>query len=316
MSVTLDEGSSRGSRLRAEANRPQVAGGTGRDPSTWAPNEHINRRSSIPFIALHFLPLLAFVTGVTWKAVWLAVILYFVRMFAITAGYHRYFAHRTYRLRRFPQFVLAFVGTSAAQKGPLWWAAHHRAHHKYSDTERDIHSPIRGFWWSHVGWILCDKYNETDSDAIKDFTRYPELVWLDKHDWVAPWTLGVFCYLVAGWSGLIIGFFASTIVLWHATFTVNSLAHVFGRRGVRHDRHEPELAAGRAHHGRRGLAQQPPPLPVGRSAGLPVVADRHDLLPVARVRLRRHRARPAPGPGRGARRGPLARTPPLKKRRH
>jgi stearoyl-CoA desaturase (delta-9 desaturase) len=109
-------------------------------------------------------------------------------MLAITGGYHRYFSHRSYRLKRGPQFVLAFLGTTAAQKGPLWWAAHHRAHHKYADTERDIHSPIRGFWWSHVGWILCDKFNNTDSDAIKDFTKYPELVWLDKHDWVGPWT--------------------------------------------------------------------------------------------------------------------------------
>jgi stearoyl-CoA desaturase (Delta-9 desaturase) len=223
MSVIVDPGG------RA-APEEGVAPAAGRDPSTWAPNEHINRRSSIPFIALHFLPLLAFVTGVTWTAVWLAIGLYFVRMLAITGGYHRYFSHRSYRLKRFPQFVLAFVGTTAAQKGPLWWAAHHRAHHKYADTERDIHSPIRGFWWSHVGWILCDKYNETDSDAIKDFTKYPELVWLDKHDWIGPWALGIACYLFAGWSGLLIGFFLSTIVLWHATFCVNSLAHVFGRR--------------------------------------------------------------------------------------
>jgi stearoyl-CoA desaturase (delta-9 desaturase) len=230
MSVTVDHVSPQGSDLPPVGGAPPTAPISNRDPSTWAPNEHINRRSSIPFIALHFLPLLAFVTGVTWRAVWLAVALYFVRMIAITAGYHRYFSHRSYRLGRVPQFILAFVGASAAQKGPLWWAAHHRAHHKYSDTERDIHSPIRGFWWSHVGWILCDKFNKTDSDAIKDFTRYPELVWLDKHDWVAPWSLGVACYLFAGWSGLVIGFFASTIVLWHATFTVNSLAHVFGRR--------------------------------------------------------------------------------------
>ena len=152
-------------------------------------------------------------------------------MLAITGGYHRYFSHRSYRLKRVPQFVLAFVGTTAAQKGPLWWAAHHRAHHKYSDTERDIHSPIRGFWWSHVGWILCDKYNKTDTDAIKDFTKYPELVWLDKHDWVGPWSArhrrATSSPDGAGWSS---ASSLSTIVLWHATFCVNSLAHVFGRR--------------------------------------------------------------------------------------
>jgi len=227
MSVTLETESP---RPRPGGNPAPAARGAGRDPSTWAPNEHINRRSSIPFILLHFLPLLAFVTGVTWRAVWLGVILYFVRMLAITAGYHRYFSHRSYRLGRVSQFVLAFIGSTAAQKGALWWAAHHRAHHKNSDTERDIHSPIRGFWWSHVGWILCDKYNKTDSDAITDFTRYPELVWLDKHDWIGPWSLGIASYLIAGWSGLLIGFFASTIVLWHATFCVNSLAHVLGRR--------------------------------------------------------------------------------------
>ena len=147
------------------------------------------------------------------------------------AGYHRYFSHRSYRLKRVPQFVLAFVGTTAAQKGPLWWAAHHRAHHKYSDTERDIHSPIRGFWWSHVGWILCDKYNETDSDAIKDFTKYPELVWLDKHDWIGPWALGIACYLYRRVERA-----ASSASSRRRSCCgtprscVNSLAHVFGRR--------------------------------------------------------------------------------------
>jgi stearoyl-CoA desaturase (delta-9 desaturase) len=194
------------------------------------PDERLNVRSSIPFALAHLIPFLAVFTGVTEKVIVLAFVTFAVRMFLITAGYHRYFSHRSFRTNRVMQFLLAFGGTMAAQKGPLWWAAHHRAHHKYADTERDIHSPIRGFWWSHVGWILCDKYNKTESDAIKDFTKYPELVWLDKHDWVAPWTLGVFCFLYAGWSGLLIGFFASTIVLWHATFCVNSLAHVFGRR--------------------------------------------------------------------------------------
>ncbi len=221
MSVTMQE------RPPGPSTGPVVAAG---DSSRWAPNERINKRSSIAFILLHFLPLLAFVTGVTWRAVALCLALYVVRMLAITAGYHRYFAHRSYRLRRVPQFVLAFAGASAAQKGPLWWAAHHRAHHKFSDTDRDIHSPKRGFWWSHVGWILCDKYNATETDAIKDFAKFPELVWLDKHDWVAPWALGFASYLIAGWSGLVIGFFLSTVLLWHGTFTINSLAHVWGRR--------------------------------------------------------------------------------------
>ncbi len=193
--------------------------------------EQVNRLTSIPFVLLHLLPLLAVFTGVSVKAVVLCVVLYYGRMFFITAGYHRYFGHRSYRLNRFWQFVMAFGGTTAAQKGPLWWAAHHRDHHRYSDSPRDIHSPTqRGFFWSHVGWILCDKYAATEYDRIRDFAKYPELVFLNKRDWIGPWALGIASYLIAGWSGLLIGFFLSTVLLWHGTFTVNSLAHVMGRR--------------------------------------------------------------------------------------
>ncbi len=193
-------------------------------------DERVNWASSIPFFLVHLLPLLAIFTGVTWQSVVLCVVLYYGRMFFITAGYHRYFSHKSYKTNRVFQFMLAFGGASAAQKGALWWASHHRLHHRYSDTELDIHSPQKGFWWSHVGWILANKFKETDYDLIKDYSKYPELVWLNKHDWVAPWSLGIASYLIAGWPGLLIGFFLSTVLLWHGTFTVNSLNHVFGRR--------------------------------------------------------------------------------------
>ena len=193
-------------------------------------DERVNVGSSVPFFLLHLLPLLAFVTGVTTTAVVLLLATFFGRLFFITAGYHRYFAHRSYKLRRSAQFVMAFGGGTACQKGVLWWAGYHRRHHRFSDTARDIHSPRKGFWWSHVGWILCDKYSSTDVESIRDFARYPELRFLDRHDWIPPWALGVVCFVVGGWSGLVVGFFLSTVLLWHATFTVNSLAHVFGRR--------------------------------------------------------------------------------------
>jgi stearoyl-CoA desaturase (delta-9 desaturase) len=195
-----------------------------------AADEKINWIASIPFFLVHLVPLLAFVTGVTSRAIVLFVALYAVRLFAITAGYHRYFSHRSYRTSRAVQFALAFVGTTAAQKGPLWWAAHHRAHHRHSDGETDVHSPQKGFWWSHVGWILCDKYKATDSDGVRDLAAYPELRFLDRHNGFGPWLLGLASFLVAGWSGLVVGFFASTVVLWHATFTINSLSHTFGTR--------------------------------------------------------------------------------------
>jgi stearoyl-CoA desaturase (delta-9 desaturase) len=193
-------------------------------------DERLNLRSSIPFFVVHLVPLLGFVTGVTHRAFVLLVALYLGRMFFINAGYHRYFSHRSYRMGRVAQFLMAFGGTTAAQKGPLWWAAHHRQHHRASDTADDVHSPVRGFWWSHVGWILCDRTGGTDMDRVRDFARYPELRFLNRHDWIGPWALGIASFLIGGWSGLVVGFFGSTVLLWHGTFAINSLAHVFGRR--------------------------------------------------------------------------------------
>ena len=193
-------------------------------------DERVNWPASIPFFLVHLACLLALVTGVTAKALILCAVLYFGRMWFITAGYHRYFSHRSYKTSRWFQLVLAFGGAASAQKGPLWWASHHRDHHRFSDTERDVHSPLKGFWWSHVGWILCDRHKGWDPDSIKDFNKYPELRFLTKHDWVAPWTVGVASFLIAGWSGVVVGFLWSTVLLWHGTFTVNSLAHVMGRR--------------------------------------------------------------------------------------
>lgn len=185
---------------------------------------------SIPFILMHLAPL-----GMIWfppSALDLAVCagLYVVRMFFITGVYHRYFSHRSYQMGRVMQFLMAFGGTSCAQKGPLWWASHHRMHHKFSDTERDVHSPKDGAVWSHVGWIVSSAYDETEWKWIKDFAKFPELVWLNTYHYVAPILLGVAVYLIGGWSMLFCGFFLSTVLLYHGTFSINSLMHVFGRR--------------------------------------------------------------------------------------
>ena len=167
----------------------------------------------------------------TWRALLLCLALYAVRMFFVTAGYHRYFSHRSFKTSRAFQFLLAFMAMSSAQKGVLWWAAHHRTHHRTSDTEEDLHSPTRfGFWWSHVGWILSDTYDKTEMHLIRDFARYPELRWLDRNHWVPPVTLAVSLFLIGGWGALVWGFLLSTVLLWHGSFTVNSLAHLFGRR--------------------------------------------------------------------------------------
>src|SRR5688572_677050 len=133
----------------------------------------------LPFALFHLAALSGiFLVNVTWGLVTAFFVSYLVGMFAITAGYHRYFSHRAYKTSRFFQFVIALFGTLTAQKGVLWWAANHRHHHKFSDQPEDIHSPVqRGFLWSHVGWLLSHDYDETQWEKIKDFAKYPELRW-------------------------------------------------------------------------------------------------------------------------------------------
>lgn len=187
--------------------------------------------ASLPFLLVHLAGFLVLFTGVGWSAVAVCLATFWIRMFAVTGGYHRYFSHRSYKTSRGFQLVLAVLGSTALQKGVLWWAAHHRRHHKYSDQEKDLHSPSqRGFWWAHVGWILSPVHEETDWKRIPDLARYPELVWLNRYHLVPPIALAVGLYLAGGLPWLVWGFFVSTILLWHATFTINSLAHVFGRR--------------------------------------------------------------------------------------
>jgi stearoyl-CoA desaturase (Delta-9 desaturase) len=182
-------------------------------------------------IAIHVAAVVALVRGATTGLVLLAAGSYLVRMFAITGVYHRYFAHRSYRTSRAFQLVLAFLGTTATQKGPLWWASTHRVHHRYSDTEKDVHSPLRrGFWYSHMGWWLSREHEKTPMALIPDYAGYPELRWLDRHHVVGPTFLITLCWLVAGADGILWGFALSTCLLMHATFTINSLAHVFGSR--------------------------------------------------------------------------------------
>jgi stearoyl-CoA desaturase (Delta-9 desaturase) len=185
----------------------------------------------IPFIGAHLTCLAAFFIDFRWSYVALALVLYYVRMFFVTAGYHRYFSHRSFKTSRWFQFLLAFCAMTSSQKGVLWWAAHHRNHHRLSDTEEDLHSPTRhGFWWSHVGWILSTRNEATEVHMVRDYYKFPELRWLNDHFIVPPVALAVALYFIGGWGWLVWGFFISTVMLWHGSFCINSLAHVFGRR--------------------------------------------------------------------------------------
>ena len=187
---------------------------------------------SVPFFAVHVGAIVGIALyGWSWNLVALAVGLYYVRMFGVTGGYHRYFSHRTYRTGRVFQFVLAFLAQTSLQKGALWWAAHHRDHHKYSDTPKDPHS-LRdyGFWYAHSGWIVSRDTEETHWKNIKDLERYPELRFLNTYHLVPGTVLAVALYLLGGMPAFVWGFVVSTTLLWHGTFTINSLSHAWGRR--------------------------------------------------------------------------------------
>ncbi len=194
----------------------------------------------VPFGLVHLACLAVIWVGWSPIAVGVAVAAYAVRMFAITGFYHRYFSHRTFSTSRAAQFVFALLGNSALQRGPLWWAAHHRHHHRHSDQPRDPHSPHQhGFLWSHVLWITSRENFPTDLDAVRDLVRYPELRFLNRFDFLVPVSLAFGMYFLgealtaygtSGWQMVIWGFFISTIALFHATCTINSLAHQFGSR--------------------------------------------------------------------------------------
>ncbi|MCP9440021.1 MAG: acyl-CoA desaturase [Nitrospira sp.] len=217
---------------------------------SWAGLEHMKVEGppkfdwirSIPFIAVHLMCLGVFWVGWSWTAVGVAVAFYFIRMFAITGWYHRYFSHRTFKTSRVTQFAFAVLGGMCAQRGPLWWAGHHRHHHIASDTPDDVHSPRqRGFFWSHMGWFTSQTHFAPRFKAVADLYKFPELRFLDRFDIVIPVLTGFAMFGLGhvleisaphlGTNGpqmLIWGFFISTVALAHGTFTINSLSHVYG----------------------------------------------------------------------------------------
>ena len=185
---------------------------------------------ALPFLGVHVAFLAAIWYPPTLGLVLLAVVGYAIRMWAITAGYHRYFSHRSYRTSRVFQFVLAYLGTTALQQGPLFWASSHRRHHKHSDQAADPHSPRAGFWHAHVGWIFDGTTDGADHSNVKDLSAYPELRWLDRHHYVSLISYALICYAIAGLGGVIWGFAISSIAVVQATLLINSLAHRWGTR--------------------------------------------------------------------------------------
>lgn len=199
------------------------------------------------FAGMHLACFLAIWTGVSATAVIVAVALYYLRMFALSAGFHRLLAHRSYEATAAFRAAIAFLGTTAMQKGPLWWASVHRHHHRTSDTPEDAHSPVaHGFWWSHMGWILSPAHTDTDLSRVPDLVKHRSLRWLDSHPWAPPLLLAGLVYGLGAWLGaafphlntsgpqlLVWGVVISTVALYHGTWTVNSVVHLWGTRPYR-----------------------------------------------------------------------------------
>lgn len=215
--------------MGAEDSPANDAGLAGPAPATspWTPRA---RRYLARFLGFHVLAVVGTaVFGMDAPTLALCASLYAVRMFGVTAGYHRYFSHRTYKTSRAFSLVLAFLAETSAQRGVIWWARQHRHHHRFSDQPEDVHSPIKGFWWSHMGWLF-DQSVWSTADTVRDLERDPALRWLDRHWLVPPVVLGALCFFIGGPRALFGGFFLSTILLFHGTFTINSLSHVWGGR--------------------------------------------------------------------------------------
>ena len=193
---------------------------------------HYLNLGALPFWSVHVAAVVGVIAlGFSWSGVALAAVLYVVRMFFTTAGYHRYFSHRSFKTSRAFQLVLAVLAQTCAQRGVLWWAGHHRHHHRHSDQDDDVHSARRdGFWWAHLGWITSPTTDHFGREGVGDLARYPELVWLDRWKHLPAIASLVVLYLVGGWHAAVWGGLVSTVVMWHGSFTINSLSHLFGRR--------------------------------------------------------------------------------------
>lgn len=193
------------------------------------PSFQPNYTRLIPFALMHVACLAVFFVPFSWQAVGLCLGLCFLRMFGITAGYHRYFSHRSFKTSRSFQFLLALIANLSLMRGPISWAAHHRYHHRYSDKEQDLHSPQKGFWWSHMLWFLDRNYSDAPPQIkLQDLERYPELRWLNQYYALPAYALAVGLFVWGNWAWVAWGFALSTTLTWHLTFCINSLSHVWG----------------------------------------------------------------------------------------
>ena len=188
----------------------------------------------VVFWSIQVSALLVFVVPFRWPLIGLWAASHFVRAIGLTLIFHRYLAHRAFRMNRGARFVWTFIGTAAMQKGPLWWAGHHVNHHRYADREGDPHSPaISGFYYAHIGWFLNDTRHDhlpPTNPVIRDFSKDREIAWLERFYFFPPLLLAIALYLAGGFPWVVWGFCLPTMTLAHATFAINTINHLSGSR--------------------------------------------------------------------------------------
>ncbi|KAJ3409447.1 hypothetical protein CcCBS67573_g01266 [Chytriomyces confervae] len=191
-------------------------------------------------VILFFTPVLAvkglLLVPLQTATFWWAVAYYFFTGLGITAGYHRYWSHRSYQATRPFQMALLLAGTGALEGSVKWWCRGHRVHHRFTDTEKDPYNAKNGFFWSHIGWMIVKQEKKAAMD-ISDLNSDPMIQF--QHDYYLP--LGIIAAFVIptvvaglGWGDWMGGFFyagvARLVFVHHSTFCVNSLAHYLGER--------------------------------------------------------------------------------------
>jgi len=183
----------------------------------------------IPYVLFHLGCFGVVVTGFSRTGIELFCVCFLVRMFGLSVGYHRYFAHRSFKTSRTMQFVLALLGSLSFERGPLWWAETHRHHHRHADTPDDLHSPrYHGFLYSHSGWFADRRNHETRISKVQDLAVYPELRWLDRWYGVPVALYATLLWVFYGTTGVVYGVFLNSVVVWHLTHWIQSFSHKLG----------------------------------------------------------------------------------------
>jgi fatty-acid desaturase len=187
------------------------------------------------FTTIHVLALLA-PWFFSWSALGITIFLHWLfGSIGICLGYHRLLSHRSFRVPRWLEYAIAIIGALALQGGPIFWVAGHRLHHAHTeDIEKDPYSAKRGFWWSHMLWIFYPRPEFFDYEqyqkAAPDLARQGFYRWLNRNFLYLQIPLGLLLYALGGWSFVIYGVFVRAVLLWHSTWFINSVTHLWGYR--------------------------------------------------------------------------------------